>query len=168
MKKSDLQRIVFLFATSGPVVLAAQHDTVRHHDTLALASTENITPLRDVTKVRGLPQTGEASWYGKVFEGRLTSSGERFHCDSLTCAHKTLPFGTVLKVTNLKNNSVVYVKVTDRLPKASWRVIDLTSGAAIQLGFLRAGITQVKLEYAGTAPIRDDRKKKAALTPVPK
>jgi rare lipoprotein A len=91
-------------------------------------------------------QSGTASYYAKKFEGRKCSSGERFRHDSLTAAHKTLPFGTRVKVTNIKNDSVVIVKINDRLPKKSKRVIDLTRRAAKQLNFIRVGLTKVKIE----------------------
>ncbi len=91
-------------------------------------------------------EKGTASYYGKSFEGRKTASGEILRNDSLTAAHKTLKFGTLVKVTNLKNDSVVVVKINDRLPKSSSRVIDLTLGAAKQLNFIKAGLTPVTLE----------------------
>lgn len=91
-------------------------------------------------------QTGIASYYAKRFEGRKCSCGERFCNDSLTAAHKSLPFGTRVKVTNLKNDSSVVVRINDRLPKTSKRVIDLTRRAAKQLNFIQAGLTKVKLE----------------------
>lgn len=91
-------------------------------------------------------KTGTASYYAKKFQGRKTSSGEIFSQDGLTCAHKTLPFGTILKVTNLKNDSVVFVKVNDRLPSKSKRLIDLSYKAAKKLNFVKAGLTKVTLE----------------------
>lgn len=91
-------------------------------------------------------EKGTASYYGKSFEGRKTASGEILRNDSLTAAHKTLKFGTIVKVTNLKNDSIVVVKINDRLPKSSTRVIDLTLGAAKQLDFIKAGLTPVTLE----------------------
>lgn len=87
-----------------------------------------------------------ASYYAKKFEGRKCSNGERFRNDSLTAAHKDLPFGTKLRVTNLKNDSSVVVRINDRLPKKSKRCIDLTQRAARQLNFLKSGIIKVKLE----------------------
>ena len=89
---------------------------------------------------------GRASYYAKKFEGRICSSGEIFHQDSLTAAHKTLTFGTIVRVKNLKNDSVVLVRINDRLPKNSRSVIDLTRRAAIQLNFIQQGITKVELE----------------------
>ncbi|MCE3294602.1 MAG: Rare lipoprotein [Crocinitomicaceae bacterium] len=91
-------------------------------------------------------QTGRASYYANKFEGRKTSSGEVFKQDQLTAAHKTLKFGTLVKVTNLKNDSVVVVKINDRLGKSSSSVIDLTLKAAKKLNFVRNGYAQVKIE----------------------
>jgi rare lipoprotein A len=98
--------------------------------------------------------TGTASYYGKNYTGRLTASGERFYKDSLTAAHKYFKFGTVLKVTNLINDSVRFVKVNDRLPKSSKFIIDLSYGTAAQLNFLKRGIIPVTLEIVDTVPIK--------------
>ena len=91
-------------------------------------------------------QKGIASYYGRRATGRLTSSGERLHHDSLTCAHRTHPFGTMLRVTNPANDSVVVVKVNDRGPFGRGRIIDLSWCAAKQLGILRQGIAKVIVE----------------------
>jgi len=91
-------------------------------------------------------ETGTASFYHNKFDGRKTSSGEVFRQNLYTCAHKTLPFGTMLKVTNLSNDSTVVVKVNDRLPMRSKRVIDLSMVAAKQLNFVAKGLTKVELE----------------------
>lgn len=89
---------------------------------------------------------GKASYYADKFNKRRTSSGEIFNNDSLTAAHKTLPFGTYLKVTNLQNDSVVVVKVNDRLPKKSSRIIDLSKAGARKLNFIKKGVTLVYIE----------------------
>ena len=94
----------------------------------------------------GQTQKGIASYYGKRATGRLTSSGERLHHDSLTCAHRTHKFGTLLKVTNPANDSVVIVRVTDRGPFGRGRIIDLSWSAARQIGILRQGIAPVVVE----------------------
>ena len=99
-------------------------------------------------------QKGTASYYGQNYTGRLTASGERFHRDSLSAAHKTFKFGTLVKVVNLKNDSVRYVKINDRLPKSSRHLIDLSYGAAKQLNFIRSGITTVSIQVVGTLPIK--------------
>ncbi len=96
---------------------------------------------------------GTATYYGQYWTGRLTSSGERFHADSLTAAHKYFKFGTILKVTNLINDSVRYVKVNDRLPKGSKFIIDLSYGTAKQLNFLKRGVIPVLLIPVDTVKI---------------
>ena len=90
-------------------------------------------------------EKGIASFYAKKFNGRKTTSGEIFQNDKLTAAHKTLKFGTYIKVRNLKNDSTVIVKVNDRLPKKSKRSIDLSYKAAKQLNFISAGLTKVEI-----------------------
>lgn len=91
-------------------------------------------------------QKGKASYYASKFNGRKTSSGEIFWNDSLTAAHKFLPFGTIVKVINLKNQKEVIVKINDRLPKTSRRIIDLSQRAASDLGMIRKGIESVSLQ----------------------
>jgi rare lipoprotein A len=91
-------------------------------------------------------QTGTASYYAHKFQNKRTSSGEKYHTDSLTAAHKTLPFGTRVKVVNLSNNKEVIVKINDRLPRKSKRVIDLSYSAAKQLDFINKGLTKVELK----------------------
>ena len=90
--------------------------------------------------------TGTASYYAQKFEGRKTASGEIFNHQKLTAAHKYLPFGTVVKVTNLSNDSTVIVMINDRLPTKSKRSIDLTKAAAIQLNFIKKGLTKVSIQ----------------------
>ena len=90
-------------------------------------------------------QKGIASYYGKRATGRMTSSGERLHHDSLTCAHRTHPFGTWLKVVNPRNGKQVVVRVNDRGPFGRGRIIDLSWSAARQLGILRSGIANVEV-----------------------
>jgi rare lipoprotein A len=90
-------------------------------------------------------ETGMASYYGKKFAGRCTADGSRYHPDSLTCAHKTYPFGTRLLVRNPKNNAEVVVKVTDRGPHTRNRMIDLSYSAARQLDIIRQGVALVEI-----------------------
>jgi rare lipoprotein A len=89
---------------------------------------------------------GTASYYGGTFRGRLTASGERFNQEALTAAHKTLPLGTRVRVTNLRNGESVEVKINDRGPYVRGRIIDLTKGAARELGMLRSGTAKVRIE----------------------
>lgn len=91
-------------------------------------------------------QTGKASFYSKRATGSRTSSGERLHHDSLTCAHRTYPFGTLLRVTNERNGKQVIVRVTDRGPHGRGRIIDLSYRAASELGIIAQGVAVVKVE----------------------
>ena len=98
-------------------------------------------------------QEGTASWYGGKFHGRKTASGERFNTYDLTAAHRTLPMNTRLRVTNLSNGKSVIVRVNDRGPYVGKRVIDLSYSAANELGFVKRGVTKVRLERLHTKKI---------------
>jgi len=91
-------------------------------------------------------QRGLASYYAHRWTGRKTASGEKFHHDSLTCAHKKQPFGTILKVTCVDTDSVVYVRVNDRGPYYHRRIIDLSWAAAKKLGIIQRGVAEVIVE----------------------
>lgn len=91
-------------------------------------------------------QTGKATYYSRKAKGARTADGGRLHHDSLTCAHRTLPFGTLLKVTNLRNQKSIIVKVTDRGPYRRGCIIDLSYGAAAQLGMLAQGLAMVEVQ----------------------
>jgi len=91
-------------------------------------------------------QEGYASWYGGKFHGRLTASGERFDTNMLTAAHKTLPFGTVVKVTNIANGRFTFVRINDRGPFVAGRIIDLSRAAAQEIGMLSMGVALVRLD----------------------
>ena len=95
-------------------------------------------------------QVGRASWYGGYFQGRATASGENYNMTDLTCAHRSLPIGTLIRVTNLGNHKSVVVRVNDRGPYLASRVVDLSYAAAHFLGF--SGTTKVRLDVlnAGT------------------
>jgi rare lipoprotein A len=90
--------------------------------------------------------SGNASYYANKFHGRQTSSGEIFNQNKYTAAHKTLRFGSIVRVQNLDNDSIVYVKINDRLPKNSRRLIDLSKKAAKELNFIRKGTVAVSVE----------------------
>lgn len=91
-------------------------------------------------------QTGKASFYADKFEGQLTASGEKYKHSKLTAAHKTLPFGTKVRVTNLTNNQSVEVVINDRGPYVEGRIVDLSKSAAEKLGFVNQGLADVSLE----------------------
>jgi len=89
---------------------------------------------------------GKASFYGPGFNGRKCANGQVFDMNKLTCAHKTLPFGTMLKVTNLKNGKSTIVEVTDRGPYVRGRIIDLSKAAAEKIDMIKAGVANVEIE----------------------
>lgn len=94
---------------------------------------------------------GKVAHYGARFHGRKTASGERFDMNAMTMAHKTLPFGTRVKVTNLANKKSVVVRVNDRGPSSPDRIGDLSTGAARKIGMTRAGVADARLEVVGQA-----------------
>lgn len=94
-----------------------------------------------------ISQTGKASYYADKFNGRKTASGETFRNSKLTAAHKTLPFGTRVKVTNLSNGRSVKVRINDRGPFVAGRIIDLSKKAAKRINMVNAGVQEVKLKY---------------------
>lgn len=100
----------------------------------------------------GFVEEGVASWYGPDFHGKKTANGERYDMHGMTAAHRILPFGTQLKVTNLSNGKVIYVRVNDRGPFVNNRIIDLTKSGAKALGMLGAGTARVRIEAIGTTP----------------
>ena len=99
--------------------------------------------------LHGNPLRGLASWYGAMWNGRKTASGETFDETKLTAAHKTLPLGTIVRVTNLDSMRSVIVKINDRGTLAPNRVIDLSGAAARELGMMEEGLANVKLEVLG-------------------
>ena len=91
-------------------------------------------------------QLGVASWYGRFFQGKTTASGQPYDENAMTCAHRSLPIGSVLKVTNLRNHRSVVVRVNDRGPVPEDRVIDLSYAAAETLGFSQRGLAPVRVD----------------------
>lgn len=106
-------------------------------------------PAPAATAAAGEASEGKLAYYGRKFAGRKTASGERFNPGALTMAHKTLPFGTLVKVTNPANKRSVVLRVNDRGPSTPDRVGDVSLAAAQRLGFVRAGLIDAKLEVVG-------------------
>jgi rare lipoprotein A len=96
-------------------------------------------------------ETGKLAWYGKKFAGRKTASGEAFNPEALTMAHKTLPFGTLVKVTNPKNGKSVTLRVNDRGPTQADRVGDVSYAGARRLGMLKSGVIDAEMTVVGMA-----------------
>lgn len=95
---------------------------------------------------RGYDETGTASYYGSQHHGNRTASGERFDQNGLSAAHRRLPFGTQVRVTNLNNDKTVIVRINDRGPHTRGRLIDVSREAAEQLGMLRSGTAPVRVQ----------------------
>jgi rare lipoprotein A len=103
-------------------------------------------PLAALPSAAKAADIGMASFYGKDHVGRKTASGRRFDANALTAAHRTLPFGTRLTVTNLKNGRSVVVEVSDRGPFKPNRILDVSYAAADRLGFVRDGIAKIRVD----------------------
>jgi len=99
----------------------------------------------NIPRDEGWTDKGQASWYGKKFHGRRTASGEIYDMYKLTAAHRTLPFGTIVKVVNLKNDKSVVVRITDRGPAIRGRIIDLSYAAAKDIDMINDGVVLVKI-----------------------
>ncbi len=109
------------------------------------ADSKNVSAKK--SKTTGWSQTGIASFYGPEWHGRLTANGERLDIHAMTAAHKRLPFGTRVKVTNLSSGKSVVVRINDRGPFVRGRIIDLTDGAARRIGITpRSGLARVRVE----------------------
>jgi rare lipoprotein A len=115
----------------------------------SLLTVGGITNAKEDTSTRQV-FSGPASWYGGYFHGRTTANGERYDMNGLTAAHRSLPFGTKVRVTNLKNGRSVTVRINDRGPYVGKRIIDLSRGAAQAVNMIRAGVALVRLEVLGS------------------
>lgn len=115
-------------------------------------------------------QTGKCSYYADKFNGRKTASGERYNKNLFTAAHRTLPFNTVVQVTNLRNQKKVLVKINDRGPSSGSRIIDVSKAAAIELEMLPYGVEKVKVEVVDVPPLYliQDTTNKVISEPVKK
>ena len=116
-----------------------------------IAQQDNIKPVKK-SNGKSKIQYGLASFYSNKFNGRKTANGEIFNNQKLTAAHNTLPLGTYVRVTNLRNKRSVVVKINDRLHHKNKRIIDLSRAAATKLGYIKSGLTRVKVEVLGKKP----------------
>lgn len=121
--------------------------------TAGLAATSPVAravePLQSKQAKASQRLEGMASWYGPGFHGRKTANGERFDSQALTAAHRSLPFGTRVRVTNLNNGRSVTVRINDRGPFVGNRIIDLSAGAARSIGMIQSGVARVRLDILG-------------------
>jgi rare lipoprotein A len=112
----------------------------------SLIASMQIFPIQTAFASNQKTISGSASWYGGKFHGRKTANGERYNQNALTAAHKTLPFGTKVRVTNESNGKSVIVRINDRGPYVGKRVIDLSRAAANAVGMVQRGVARVKVE----------------------
>jgi len=142
MKKILTIATLIAFGFNGCATLSySKSKRVKHHNTPKVKS-HHLAPKKS-TK---FTQVGIASYYGQKYDGRQTANGEILDLNRLTAAHKTLPFGTLVRVTALDSGRSVVVKINDRGPFVSGRIIDLTDSAAKKIGIYTKGIARVKIE----------------------
>jgi len=133
----------FLVLALSFITLLSPYSVFARQNTPALKS-KTAQPVANGNKF--LVATGTASYYGSKFHGRTTANGEQFDMRTFTAAHRSLPFGTIVRVTNLNNGKMVFVTINDRGPYVGKRIIDLSKAAAKQLDMVDAGISRVKIE----------------------
>jgi len=132
-----MKKLVMGCAVAGLIALSAKSEA---------RSSVSVGPSRQSVIPREKPEVGVASWYGEEFQGNETANGEIYDLNSLTAAHPTLPFGTTVRVTNLKNSKNILLRINDRGPYIGRRLIDVSKAAAKRLGFVGAGTTRVRVE----------------------
>ena len=151
--------MAYLFLAAATATLVVALSPLVHAQTTAQPAAPAAAPEKAASADSS---EGKVAYYGKKFNGRKTASGERFNAGAMTMAHKTLPFGTMVKVTNIKNSKSVIVRVNDRGPSTPDRIGDLTSGAASKIGLISTGVIDAKLEVVGQPKARMVKKAKTA------
>lgn len=134
----------FATDTATPASARAADSTMVMNDVTPAEIVTTVPPPKTTVLTR--IKSGMASWYGSVLQGHRTASGRRFDMNELTAAHRTLPFGSLVKVTDLRNKRSVVVTITDRGVLYPERVIDLSLGAARELQMVKMGVDPVRLE----------------------
>ncbi len=147
-----LLRIPIMAGTMATVALAfstqkAENATL--HSPLPKGSLAAVLPAKPETHWY---QFGRASWYGHALQGMQTASGEAYDMNGMTCAHRSLPLGALVRVTNLRNHKSIVVRVNDRGPIPETRVVDLSYAAARLLGFSYRGLAPVRIEVISMKP----------------
>ena len=132
-----MKRLIIGCAVAGLIALSPKSEA-RFSGSLSLPRL-SIVPSNE-------HETGVASWYGEEFQGDTTASGEVYDLNGLTAAHHTLPFGTTIRVTNLRNRKTILLRVNDRGPNLGKRLLDVSWAAAKHLGFDHSGTTRVRVE----------------------
>jgi rare lipoprotein A len=143
--------IAFLIVGLG----AAQGPNISEATTAPGSSTRTKSEARKQVTTKPY-QVGTASWYGQIFHGKPTASGEPYDMYDMTAAHLKLPMGSYVRVTNLRNGKVVVVRVNDRGPIVPGRIIDLSYGAAQALEFKQRGLQRVRLDLVDPRDVKQD------------
>ena len=132
----------------GQIANAAQVDIIPN-DSISTKEKINLDFQQGVEIANTQIYSGQASWYGPGFHGRRTANGEVFNSNELTAAHRSLPFGTKVRVTNMNNGRSVVVRINDRGPFSGGRIIDLSAGAARSINMINSGVAPVQVEVLG-------------------
>lgn len=149
--------VLILVALVGFTLVVSEEKVVDPTLTNETVSNETETIVADRSLVEFLDKgTMKASWYGPGFHGRKTANGEIYDQMSFTAAHKSLKFGTLLKVTNPKNGKSVVIRINDRGPYIHGRDLDLSKAAALELGLMRKGVARMKVEEIKIAGLEDN------------
>ncbi|MBK7631528.1 MAG: septal ring lytic transglycosylase RlpA family protein [Ignavibacteriales bacterium] len=139
--------VLILVALVGFTVIVNEDKITEPVVTENLSSVNNAEITADRSLVEFLDKGNmKASWYGPGFHGRLTANGEVYDQMSFTAAHKSLKFGTLLKITNPRNNKSVVIRINDRGPYVTGRDLDLSKAAALELGMVKRGVAKIKVE----------------------
>jgi rare lipoprotein A len=138
-------------------MLSRSTSTAPHAAPAASATPATLAPQKTTETTAAHRLKGLASWYGSVFNGRHTASGERFNMNAMTACHPTLPFGSVVRVVNRDNHRSVVVRITDRGELLGGRVIDLSYGAAKKLAMAKGGLASVDLEVISLGSSHRDK-----------
>ena len=173
-KRGNHLRRVLTNSMYALLLLGGTMGAMPGHLTLAPQSTPAFVPVPEqqveqkpkvVEKASKPYQVGQASWYGDLFQGKATASGEIFDMYQFTAAHRELPLGTFVRVTNLRNHKSVVVKVNDRGPVNPDRVIDLSFSAARSLNMHNHGLQKVRIEIIGSEKAELAMSKQPAVNP---
>jgi rare lipoprotein A len=148
--------VLILVALVGFTFLVNEENVNEPTQSENIVTTEN-----EITADRSLVEfldkgSMKASWYGPGFHGRRTANGELFNQMAFTAAHKSLKFGTLLKLTNTKNNKSVIIRINDRGPYIEGRDLDLSKAAALELGLVKRGVARIKVEEIKIAGLEEN------------
>ena len=148
LKNRDSQSLNLHLILSRITADTIDLEVLEEPDILELSEIEQMIPLNNQPLI-ARSFSGEASWYGPGFHGRLTANGERYNQNAMTAAHRSLRFGTRVKVTNLNNGRSVILRINDRGPYVKGRVIDVSAAAARSLGMIKTGVAPVRVTILG-------------------